>query len=33
VAAIPLGYIAVDMGWITREVGRQPWIIYGLLRT
>jgi cytochrome bd ubiquinol oxidase subunit I len=33
VAAIPLGYIAVDMGWIVREVGRQPWIIYGLLRT
>ena len=29
VAAIPLGYIAVDMGWIVREVGRQPWIIYG----
>ena len=33
VAAIPLGYVAVDMGWITREVGRQPWVIYGLLRT
>ena len=33
VAAIPFGYVAVDMGWITREVGRQPWIIYGLLRT
>jgi cytochrome bd ubiquinol oxidase subunit I len=33
VAAIPLGYIAVDMGWTVREVGRQPWIIYGLLRT
>ncbi|MGH8290382.1 MAG: cytochrome ubiquinol oxidase subunit I [Steroidobacteraceae bacterium] len=33
VAAIPLGYVAVDMGWITREVGRQPWIIYDLLRT
>ena len=33
VAAIPLGYIAVDMGWIVREVGRQPWIIYGFLRT
>lgn len=31
--AIPLGYIAVQMGWITREVGRQPWVIYGLLRT
>jgi cytochrome d ubiquinol oxidase subunit I len=33
VAAMPLGYIAVDLGWTTREVGRQPWIIYGLLRT
>ncbi|MGC1777022.1 MAG: cytochrome ubiquinol oxidase subunit I [Xanthobacteraceae bacterium] len=33
VAAIPLGYIAVDAGWTVREVGRQPWVIYGLLRT
>ena len=33
VAAIPLGYVAVETGWITREVGRQPWVIYGLLRT
>jgi cytochrome d ubiquinol oxidase subunit I len=33
IASIPLGYVAVDMGWIVREVGRQPWIIYGLLRT
>jgi cytochrome d ubiquinol oxidase subunit I len=33
VAFIPLGYVAVEMGWITREVGRQPWIIYGLMRT
>lgn len=33
VAAVPLGYIAVDAGWTVREVGRQPWIIYGLLRT
>jgi cytochrome d ubiquinol oxidase subunit I len=32
-AAAPLGYVAVETGWITREVGRQPWIIYGLLRT
>jgi cytochrome bd ubiquinol oxidase subunit I len=29
----PLGYVAVEMGWITREVGRQPWIIFGLMRT
>jgi cytochrome d ubiquinol oxidase subunit I len=33
VAAIPLGYVAVEAGFFTREVGRQPWIIYGLLRT
>jgi cytochrome d ubiquinol oxidase subunit I len=33
VASIPLGYIATDMGWTVREVGRQPWIIYGLMRT
>lgn len=33
VAAIPLGYIAVDMGWAVREVGRQPWVIYNILRT
>jgi cytochrome d ubiquinol oxidase subunit I len=33
VAAIPLGYIAVELGWTVREVGRQPWLIYGLLRT
>ena len=33
VAMIPLGYVAVDLGWTVREVGRQPWIIYGLLRT
>lgn len=33
VTAIPLGYIAVEMGWLTREVGRQPWILYGLMRT
>ena len=33
VASIPLGFVAIETGWITREVGRQPWIIYGLLRT
>jgi len=30
---IPLPYIAVECGWIVREVGRQPWSVYGLLRT
>lgn len=33
VASIPLGYLAAEAGWIVREVGRQPWIVYGLLRT
>ncbi|HKK14139.1 MAG TPA: cytochrome ubiquinol oxidase subunit I [Gammaproteobacteria bacterium] len=33
VASIPLGYIAVECGWIVREVGRQPWVVYGVLRT
>jgi cytochrome d ubiquinol oxidase subunit I len=32
-AAIPLSYVAMESGWLTREVGRQPWIIYGVLRT
>jgi cytochrome d ubiquinol oxidase subunit I len=30
---IPLGFIAVIAGWITTEVGRQPWTVYGLMRT
>jgi len=32
-AALPLSYVAMEAGWITREVGRQPWVIYGVLRT
>jgi cytochrome d ubiquinol oxidase subunit I len=31
--ATPLGFIAVVAGWITTEVGRQPWVVYGMLRT
>lgn len=31
--AIPLPYIAIQAGWIVAEVGRQPWIVYGLMRT
>jgi cytochrome bd ubiquinol oxidase subunit I len=31
--AAPLGYIAVESGWIVRCVGRQPWTVYGKLRT
>jgi len=33
VVAIPLGYIALEAGWVVTEVGRQPWIIYGIMRT
>lgn len=33
VFAIPLGYIALEAGWVVTEVGRQPWIIYRVMRT
>jgi cytochrome bd ubiquinol oxidase subunit I len=29
----PLGFIAIEAGWTVTEVGRQPWIIYGVMRT
>ncbi len=32
-AAMPLGFIAVLAGWTVTEVGRQPWVVYGHLRT
>jgi cytochrome d ubiquinol oxidase subunit I len=28
-----LPYIAAQLGWIVAEVGRQPWIVYGVLKT
>ena len=31
--SIPLPYVACELGWIVAEVGRQPWIVYGLLKT
>ena len=31
--AIPLPYIAIEAGWVLAEVGRQPWIVYGLMKT
>jgi cytochrome d ubiquinol oxidase subunit I len=31
--AMPFPFIANTLGWVTAEAGRQPWIIYGLLRT
>jgi cytochrome d ubiquinol oxidase subunit I len=30
---LPFPYIPNTAGWITAEVGRQPWVIYGLMRT
>ncbi|MFE5486936.1 cytochrome ubiquinol oxidase subunit I [Streptomyces sp. NPDC056527] len=32
-AAVPLPYIAMISGWVFREAGRQPWVVYGLLKT
>jgi len=29
----PFPYIATTAGWMTAEIGRQPWLVYGLLRT
>jgi cytochrome d ubiquinol oxidase subunit I len=31
--AVPFPYIANTAGWMTAEFGRQPWLVYGLLRT
>ncbi len=31
--ATPIGFIAVLAGWFVAEVGRQPWVVYGVLRT
>jgi len=33
VLSAPLGFIALWCGWITAEMGRQPWIVYGVLKT
>lgn len=33
VLAAPSGFVAVLAGWIAAEVGRQPWVVYGVLRT
>jgi cytochrome bd ubiquinol oxidase subunit I len=33
VAAGPLSLVALIAGWITTEVGRQPWVVYGVMRT
>jgi cytochrome d ubiquinol oxidase subunit I len=31
--SIPLPYIAIQLGWLVTEVGRQPWVVYGIMRT
>jgi cytochrome bd ubiquinol oxidase subunit I len=31
--SIPLPYIAIELGWLLAEVGRQPWIVYGVMKT
>jgi len=33
VLATPLGFVAIEAGWMVTELGRQPWIIYGVMRT
>jgi cytochrome d ubiquinol oxidase subunit I len=31
--ASPLGFVAIESGWMVTELGRQPWIVYGIVRT
>jgi len=31
--SIPVPYLAAQLGWVVAEVGRQPWIVYGVLKT
>jgi len=31
--SIPLPYLANELGWTIAEIGRQPWIVYGVMRT
>ncbi len=31
--AIPLPYLAIQLGWVVAEVGRQPWLVYGVFKT
>ncbi|WP_448206546.1 cytochrome ubiquinol oxidase subunit I [Azospirillum sp. sgz302134] len=33
VACMPIGFVAILAGWFTTEIGRQPWVVYGLIRT
>ena len=31
--AMPLPYIAAEAGWMLAEIGRQPWVVYGVMKT
>jgi cytochrome d ubiquinol oxidase subunit I len=31
--AIPLPYLAIQLGWVVAEIGRQPWLVYGVFKT
>jgi cytochrome d ubiquinol oxidase subunit I len=31
--ATPMGFIALEAGWMVTELGRQPWVVYGVFRT
>ena len=31
--ATPMGFVATEAGWMATELGRQPWVIYGVMRT
>lgn len=33
VGCMPLGFIAILAGWFTTEIGRQPWVVHGMIRT
>lgn len=33
IVSMPLGFIATEAGWMVREIGRQPWTVYHLMRT
>jgi cytochrome bd ubiquinol oxidase subunit I len=30
---VPLPFLAAQLGWLVKEVGRQPWLVYGVMRT
>jgi cytochrome bd ubiquinol oxidase subunit I len=31
--SVPLPYLAIEFGWLLAEVGRQPWLVYGIMKT